>query len=340
MLHGGIPMIRISRVLAAGAMAACLLVPAARLSGAEDAASQPATKPAETAAADKESSPPPAAKPCERLSQAQVALRDHVREVLAAYQKQPFNTRDNSATEIMDYCLAFGCATEVTLEGPNGKRINGITSLCWNYPCAGFEMLGPSQKHVAARIGYGCQEQPGELLAMLAMSRVQADYPVRVGKTVRTVADLVEAEKLGCRSGSDLSLALIGLACYVDEPEWKNDLGETWSLDRIIEEELAQPAVSVPEGGLNRLLGLSYAVVHKTKTRSRSMGSSSGPRSSWPTSTTSPCGCRTRTAVGGRIFWRPGAPAPTRPRSCDRPAACWSGWRSRSPTNNCKTPGS
>ena len=79
------------------------------------------------------------------------------------------------------------------------------------------------------------------------------------------MADLVEAEKLACRSGSDLSLKLIGLSYYVDEPEWKNDLGETWSIERIIREELGQPVVTAPEGGLNRLLGLSYAVARRAK---------------------------------------------------------------------------
>ena len=181
------------------------------------------------------------------------------------HQKQAFNTQQNSATEIMNYCLAFGCGTEVSLGGSDGQRINGITCLCWNYPCGGFDMLTHSQDHIAARIGYGYQEHPGEFLAMLALSRVPAEYPVRVGKDTRSVADVVEAEKLACRSGSDLSLDLIGLSYYVDEPEWKNDLGETWSIERIIREELGQPVVTAPEGGLNRLMGLSYAVARRAK---------------------------------------------------------------------------
>ena len=126
-------------------------------------------------------------------------------------------------------------------------------------------MLGFRHKHVAARIGYGYQEHPGEFLAMLAMARVPDDYPVRVGQDVRKVADLVEAEKLGCRSGGDSSLKLIGLAYYVADPEWKNDLGETWSIARMIETEIAQPIVTAPEGGLNRLMGLSYAVAHRAR---------------------------------------------------------------------------
>jgi hypothetical protein len=128
-----------------------------------------------------------------------------------------------------------------------------------------MEMLGRSGNHIAARLGYGYQERPGEFLAMLALSRVQPDYPVRLGRNLRKVADLVEAEKLGCRSGGDLSASLVGLAYYVDQPEWKNDLGETWSVGRIVEEELAEPAADAPEGGLTRLLGLSFAVLHRAK---------------------------------------------------------------------------
>jgi hypothetical protein len=251
-------MIRVYSIAPTGVLAACLLLFAGHLASADDAATKPEAKPAEAAAS-------PAAKPQRTLSPALTALRESVRQTLAMHRKQAYGTRENSATEIMNYSLAFGCTTEVVLDGTNGQRINGITALCWNYPCAGFEMLGLSQDHIAARVGYGCQERPGEFLAMLAMARVQPNYPVRVAKDSRTVADVIEAEKLSCRTGSDMSLKLIGLSYYVDEPEWKNDLGETWSIERIIREEVAQPVVTAPEGGLNRLMGLSYAVARRAK---------------------------------------------------------------------------
>ena len=255
-------MIRLSIILPVSVLAASLSMPAGLLANADDAASKPKAKATEASAPVKDAAAP--AKPKRELSPAQVALRDQVRRVLAMQQKQAFNTRDNSATEILGYCQGFGCATEVS-DGANGKRINGITCLCWGYPCAGFEMLGYSQGRIAAQIGYGSQQHPGEFLAMLAMSRVQPDYPVRVGTDARTVADIVEAEKLACRSSADMSLALIGLSYYVDEPEWKNDLGEMWSIERILKDEVAQPVVTAPEGGLNRLMGLSYAVARRAK---------------------------------------------------------------------------
>ena len=190
-----------------------------------------------------------ASKPKPQLSPEAAAIRDQLRQVLALAQKQPFNTRQNSPTEIASVCLAFGCEAEVSLEGTDGRRVNGITCLCWNYPCEGFELLRCRQKHIAARIGYGYQEHPGEFLAMLAMARVPTDYPVRVGKDVRKVADLVEGERLACRSGGDASLRLIGLCYYVADPQWQNDIGETWSIGRMLKEEVAQPVLRRPRAG-------------------------------------------------------------------------------------------
>ena len=230
-------------------LAVCVLFSFASAIQADDAPSNGGDDQAQSAAV---------AKPT--LDPEMSALRDQVRSTLAAHARQQFNTRDNTATEIMSRCIAFGCDSEVRLNSSDGQPINGITCLCWNYPCGGYEMLGRDRSRIAPRIGYGHQEQPGEFLAMLALSRVPNDYPVRVGKEKRNVADLVEAAKLACRQGTDKSLALVGLSYYVDEPVWKNESGEEWSIERIIEEELARPIAGAPEGGLNRLLGLGYAV--------------------------------------------------------------------------------
>jgi len=284
-------MIRAPRFFATGCLLACLLLTSegialADSSGGADAqptadqpktAAQPQTSESATVKAEPKlegtlepkvdakdaAATPPVEKPKRELLPAQVALRDQIRQTLAQQQKQPLNTRDNLPTEISAFCLGFGCNTEVSLDGVGGKKINGITCLCWNYPCAGFEMLGPGQKHLVARVGYGRQQHPGEFLATLAMSRVPATYPIRVDKETRTVADLVEAEKLDCRVGGDMSLKLVGLTFYVDSPNWKNDLGDDWSIERILQQEVAQPVVSAADGGLNRLTGLSFAVAYR-----------------------------------------------------------------------------
>ena len=176
------------------------------------------------------------------------------------YQAQALNPQEHTATELLYAATAFGCNTEV--QPPGGKKLNGITYLCWNLPCAGRELLTMVDGRIAARVGYTFQAQPGQLLAVLALARVPRNYPMRAGDQVRSVADLVEYEKLSCRAGSELSLKLIGLSYYVDEPVWQNDMGEDWSLERMVGELLAQPTATLSEGGTTRLLALAAAIGH------------------------------------------------------------------------------
>jgi hypothetical protein len=227
--------------------------------GGDKPAAETTSQPEQPAAVE-----PP--KPKRELSPALAALRDKARRTLGAYRKMPFNSRQNTPDEIIDYCLALGCDAEISLFDAGGeKRANGIMCMCWNYPCGGYQPLTMIDGHISARLGYGLQSRPSQLLAALALARVPAAYPIRVGDTTRTVADLVESEKLSCRSGADMSLKIVGLAYYVDAPSWKNDLDEEWSLEKIIKEALAQPTLAPGGAGLDRLLGISYAVYRREK---------------------------------------------------------------------------
>ena len=103
--------------------------------------------------------------------------RDRVRRLLAALRSQPFNTQQNTCRDVLDFCHAFGCETELTDNATSGQKVNGITCLCWNMPCAGYELMTISEGHLAPRVGYGYQDGSSELAAVLALSHVPADIP-------------------------------------------------------------------------------------------------------------------------------------------------------------------
>jgi len=222
---------------------------------------------AEEAESEEEAEPTAdAGPPLPELSDEMKSLRGAVRNTIAGYFRQPFNTRDNTATDILQVCMAFGCDAEVRRGASSGQKTNAFTCLCWNYPCAGRELLRICDGQMTAGIGYGRQQYPGQFLATLAMSRVPDEYPLRVGEDVRKVSDLVEYEKQSCRSGEETSFKLIGLTRYLpSDARWQNDLGQTWSLSRLVEEELDRSAQSAPAGGTFRLLALSYAVDRRVK---------------------------------------------------------------------------
>jgi len=207
---------------------------------------------------------PPAAEPKPPLTPAMAAVRDRLRRTTTSFYRRLPTSGTNTATDLMHYCLAFGCDSQVAMgTSSSAKKLNGITHLCWNYPSGGFEPLALSNGRIAAKLGYGVQHTPAQLLAVLAMSRVQLDYPARVGEHVATVAELVEHEKLSCRTGDDHSLKLIGLSYYVDESTWTNRQGEEWSIERMVGEELDKPMPAADARGTSRLMGLSQAVAQR-----------------------------------------------------------------------------
>ena len=57
-----------------------------------------------------------------------------------------------------------------------------------------------------------------------------------------------------------MSMKLVALSHYVREPSWKDNLGNEWTLQRIVSEELNRPAGNTPHAATNRLMGLVSAV--------------------------------------------------------------------------------
>jgi hypothetical protein len=232
--------------------------PAPQAPKAAQDAKKPAAPPAN--AGDKKAAETPS-EPKPSLNAEMTALRDRVRRVLVHYFREPINTADNTPAEVLSFCLAFGCDTEVRFGSSAGNAMSGIGCLCYNYPCAEYRLLALDDKKAIARVGYALQAVPGELLAILALSAVPDSYEIRIGDWRGKVADLVTSEKLSCVSGTDLSQKLIGLTDYVaDDASWKNAAGEAWSLERIVREELNRsPATYGPEV-TRHLMGLAFAV--------------------------------------------------------------------------------
>ena len=185
-------------------------------------------------------------------------LRARLHECLVHYFEQREDVSRRSPWGIMHALIAFGVDTDVLV---NGQRVNAIGWLCWNGAGRGQKMLYVRDGQLRVRRGPGHQGHDGQLLAMLAQSRVKKTYAVKVGDHEFTVADLIEYEKRTCRTRSELTFKLIGLSYYLASDEtWKNETGEDWSVERLIKEELKQPVVGAACGGTHRMMGLSYAV--------------------------------------------------------------------------------
>lgn len=193
-------------------------------------------------------------------------LRVRIAQTLATYQRRPLNTSQHCPWEIMHGFVSFGIPTQIRVGGPRGELVNAIGWMNSGGRCRGQVMLTVRDGRPHALYGVGLQGHSGQYLAILAQCRVSAKSPLLLGEHEFTVADLIEAEKLNCRSGTELTFALIGLAHYLPtDAIWRSRDGEAWSLERLMQEELRQPIRTAPCGGTHRLFGLAYGCQRRLK---------------------------------------------------------------------------
>lgn len=207
--------------------------------------------------------PKPRLKP---LTQYEQNLKSYVRRVTAFYRRPRLNTRDHCPWEILHDVIANGTDTQVLMDGPNGKPVTAIGWLCFNRPAHGQQLLYPRKNRLGIKEGPGVQGHNGQFLAALAQARVMKTYPVRVAGKEFTVEDIIHSEQKACRSGTELTFKLIGLNHYLEpDATWTNELGETWSIERLVREELPQKINGATCGGTHRLVGLSLVVQKRQK---------------------------------------------------------------------------
>jgi hypothetical protein len=196
--------------------------------------------------------PPPQSRRLERL-------RLGITRTLAAYQRRPLNTAQHSPWEVMHGFIAFGIPTQLRVGGPGGTPVNAIGWMNTGGKCRGQVMMVPAGDYPKALYGIGVQGHSSQYLAILAQCRVSRHSPITLQSKSYTVSDLIEQEKLSCKAGTELTFTLIAMAHYLHtDAEWENREGETWSLPRLMEEEIEQPIRGVACGGTHRLFGLSY----------------------------------------------------------------------------------
>ena len=187
-------------------------------------------------------------------------LKTRIAQTIATYQRRPLNSAEHTPWEVMHGFIAFGIPSRVRVGGPSGDPVNSIGWMNSGGRCKGQVMLATEADRLVAMRGVGVQGHQAQYLAILAQCRVALNSPIEVEGKSFTVADLVDEEKASCVSGTELTFALIGLAHYLPtDAEWTARDGQTWTLERLVAEEIEQPIRGAPCGGTHRLFGLSYA---------------------------------------------------------------------------------
>ena len=231
---------------------------AARSSSLTNSVAVPAKRPADSGGVGLQ----PPAKPTGVAAPATprfARLRARIAQTLAAYQRRPLNTAQHTPWEVMHGFIAFGIPTKLRVGGPAGDPVNAIGWVNTGGRCGGQVMLAAAGDRLTALRGIGVQGHSAQYLAVLAQCRVAMNSPITIQSKAFTVADLVQEEKLACKSGTELTFALIALAHYLPtDSQWTARDGKQWSLEKLVAEEIEQPIRGAPCGGTHRLFGLAY----------------------------------------------------------------------------------
>jgi hypothetical protein len=198
-------------------------------------------------------------------------LKKSIRSALAANSKRAVTTQNNTPGDVLLMALPYGADAKVyqpaavidprEKTAPRGSYIYSIGTLCWNYPCSGKTLLRSDGKRVYARVGSGFQRRPASFLALLAMSNIMPNYELKVNGGMYSIGHLIASEKAAVSKGSNMSMALVGLSFYGEaEEQWKNEMGETWTIERMVTEELNRSIDQGSSDVTDWLLGLTAAV--------------------------------------------------------------------------------
>ena len=194
-----------------------------------------------------------------KLTPQTVRLRSRIDAALNYYLLRPESNVERSPWAVFHSILPYG--SETTLRA-DGRIVSAISWMCYNGSCRGQRIFVPLRDgSFRPAVGAGVQGHEGQFLAILAQSRVPANYPLQVGRKRYTLEYLIDYEMRTCQAKTELTFKLLSLSHYlVNDATWVNEQGEEWSLERLVEEELAQPVIGAACGGTHRLMGLSYAL--------------------------------------------------------------------------------
>lgn len=191
----------------------------------------------------------------------ELAIQTGINNCLKYFLDHPETVVRRGPWALMHASLPFGVESEVIA---GNRRVNTIGWMCFNGVCAKQRMFQPTRTGFRTNVGPGVQGHEGQFLAILAQSRVQADYPIQIGQRRYTINDLVRYEMATCVEKSELTFKLIGLSYYLNqEQRWRDQRGHYWTLEKMVADELSQPVNGAACGGSHRLMGLSYAVIRR-----------------------------------------------------------------------------
>ena len=216
----------------------------------------------------KEVTPPPFPPPAPTEQQ----LRDRIDDALLyTYTNRRLNLQDHAAWQILHGVLAYQQDFQVE-RGGDRQPAAAVQHLLSGGRMEGWAIEPGYRDQRTGRVGMRAlleegsktgQGHPDQWLAVLAQCGLAPDQTIQVGEDVYTMADWVRQVEWEAprNSNQEYSWTLIGLTTYRPTTHrWTAADGQEWSIERLMEIELAQDIHASACGGTHRMIGLAMAL--------------------------------------------------------------------------------
>ncbi len=185
-------------------------------------------------------------------------LKPTIEAALRYYWDRPEDAAERTHWGMMHSIMVWDKDTPII---HRRQRYNAVAWMAGNNPCRNQLLFAQDQHGINVRTGVGLQGHQAQLLAIFGLVNVPLNYPVYAGRQKYSVADILEREKLDCKSGNELTFTLIALAHYADsDSSWVAADQQDWDVQRVLKEEMSQPIVGAACGGTHRLMGFAHAL--------------------------------------------------------------------------------
>ncbi|MFN0199135.1 MAG: hypothetical protein ACKVT0_20490 [Planctomycetaceae bacterium] len=156
--------------------------------------------------------------------------------------------------------LAFRHQYEIKQNGKLVKAIDWVSDNANYKGTPWFEKTQYGWREQPFSRPYIFQGHPNQFLGYFTLSRLPLDHQIRVGNDVFTIQDLIENSKMEVNTREEITWTLWALSHYLPaDAEWKNQYGENWSIERLVQIQTDEPVANAACGGTHGLFVLSYA---------------------------------------------------------------------------------
>ena len=242
--------------------------PAASAQKTAPAATQPKSNPP---AATQPKSIPPAANPATTAAKPINAplpavpdvdpLLAQVEKAILFTSKRYLNADEHTPWQIMHMVLAL---REDGKLRRHGKKINAIEFISDGPAFRGepwFQGTAFGGREHPFNVPYAFQGHVNQFMAILTMANLPLDHRFKVddGRKSVTMQDMLNHTKMVVNDNEEVAWTIWFLTHYIEpDATWTTQLGEPWSMERLVRKQMNEPHEQAPCGGTHGLFALSY----------------------------------------------------------------------------------